>query len=136
MSLMSLLYISSSTMTVEDAPYEVARIAAASRAHNPTVDITGALLFTGTHFAQILEGEEEAVDALLAKLHADPRHRDLQVVQRGPIAMRRCAGWNMAYSGSSTGVASYVMRVLDAADDEARAKAAKALANLMVEFVG
>lgn len=136
MSLISLLYISTSTLTADDAAHEVVRIVTTSRAFNATVDITGALLFTGTHFAQILEGGEDAVDALLAKLHDDPRHRDILVVQRGPVAMRRCSSWNMAYSGSSTGVASYVMRVLDAPTEEVRATAARSLANLMVEFVG
>ncbi|WP_181008355.1 BLUF domain-containing protein [Sphingomonas montanisoli] len=136
MSLISLLYISTSTLSADEASHEVARIVAVSRDFNATADITGALLFTGPHFAQILEGDEAPVAALLEKLHHDPRHRDLRVVQRGPAMMRRCAGWNMAYSGSSTGVASYVMRVLEASNEATRTAAARALANLMVEFVG
>ena len=136
MSLISLLYISSSSLAAEEASHEVARIVATSRAYNATVDITGALLFTGTHFAQILEGDEAVVDALLDKLHLDPRHRDILIVQRGPATVRRCSGWNMAYSGSSTGVASYVARALEADVGDARDAAARSLANLMVEFVG
>ena len=136
MPLISLLYISTSTLAREDASHEVTRIVATSRAHNATVDITGALLFTRTHFAQILEGGEAPIDALMARLHEDPRHRDILVVQRGPATVRRCAEWNMAYSGSSTGVASYVARVLAAEPGDARDDAARSLANLMVEFVG
>ena len=44
---------------------------------NETFDVTGILLFDGTHFFQLLEGSDEAVCAIYARICADSRHHNL-----------------------------------------------------------
>jgi len=44
---------------------------------NETFDVTGILLFDGTHFFQLLEGSDEAVKAIYARICADSRHHNL-----------------------------------------------------------
>ncbi len=44
---------------------------------NETFDVTGILLFDGTHFFQLLEGSDEAVRAIYARICADTRHHNL-----------------------------------------------------------
>ena len=44
---------------------------------NETFDVTGILLFDGTHFFQLLEGSDEAVRAIYARICADSRHHNL-----------------------------------------------------------
>ncbi|MEZ3498423.1 diguanylate phosphodiesterase [Pantoea sp. KPR_PJ] len=44
---------------------------------NENFDVTGILLFDGTHFFQLLEGSDEAVKAIYERICADSRHHNL-----------------------------------------------------------
>lgn len=59
--------------------------------------ITGMLLFSGVHFAQVLEGPAPALAALMASIAADPRHREVRVLSRTAVTRRDFTGWSMAY---------------------------------------
>ena len=60
---------------VADLPStEVSRIIQVSRVNNAARGITGVLVYTGTDFAQLIEGRHETVEGLWRKLLADPRH--------------------------------------------------------------
>ncbi len=86
------LYIS----TAPSLPREdVDAIIAASARNNPARGITGFLLFNGRNFLQLLEGEEEAVAALMETITADPRHSGVSVIDRRDIAQRACPDWAM-----------------------------------------
>jgi len=65
--------------------------------HNNMRDgITGALALPDGIFVQALEGEEDAVSALLARIRADDRHRNMVILEDGPIDARLFGGWAMA----------------------------------------
>lgn len=96
--LTSILYVSRARL---DGEADVERIVAASRLSNAANEITGALLYTGVHFAQWLEGEDAVLDALLERIAADGRHRDLLVIAREPAERRSFGPWSMAYAGPS-----------------------------------
>jgi hypothetical protein len=66
-----------------------------SREHNFRAQVTGYLVYDGTSFLQLLEGSGEALDAVMARIEADPRHRELTVLLREPIADRCFDGWAM-----------------------------------------
>ena len=53
------------------------------------------LAYNGEHFMQLLEGQDAAVDELLARIVADPRHRDLVVIRRDERLARECPYWSM-----------------------------------------
>ncbi len=64
------------------------------------------LLYTNRSFFQVLEGEEARVDALLTRIHADPRHARLTVVIREVIAKRTFSDWTMGYATATLGEVS------------------------------
>ena len=79
----------------------VAEILARSQAHNAHVGVTGALLFNGGCFAQVLEGRRDAVEATFERIQRDPRHRDVAVLQCEPVAERGFPHWSMGFVGRS-----------------------------------
>lgn len=68
-----------------------------ARENNARQHITGALLYAGHSFFQVLEGEVDVVDALFAKISADDRHRDITLIVREPIKGRSFGDWTMGY---------------------------------------
>lgn len=63
--------------------------------NNAAAGITGLLLFNGQNFLQLLEGERDAVDALLDRVETDPRHSGVVVVTDIEVAERSFPGWSM-----------------------------------------
>ena len=68
-----------------------------SRRNNRRLDITGCLLYSGTHFAQVLEGRSDVVEALASRIGADARHHDVRVLRSTPCAARHYGDWSMGY---------------------------------------
>jgi hypothetical protein len=94
-----LIYCSQSLIqgTERERDAEIARILAASRECNRRYEITGALIFNSGRFAQALEGPQDAVKALFARIQRDPRHREVTVYRSGPGGSRDFPDWSMAY---------------------------------------
>ncbi len=90
------LYVSSFAERVPVSA--VADIAKVSRKQNLAANITGLLVFDGSAFAQLLEGPDDAVAALVARLPADERHTDFQLLSIGPTqGPRRFPTWQLGY---------------------------------------
>lgn len=134
MALVSLLYISESKLTDGDPAGEVGRIVRTAHALNPTAGITGALVFTGTHFAQVIEGDRSAVDRLMTSIASDKRHSEVHIVARDSIAVRRFPDWSMAYHGPSQFVSRHVTQLLSIPSLSGRSRAADWLEELLLEF--
>lgn len=95
----SLLYVSTQAFAPDDADATIARIVAGSRRRNAMLGVTGALIATAGHFAQVIEGPMEATTALFSTIRYDPRHRDVTVLMVETLAGRRFGGWSLAYQG-------------------------------------
>jgi hypothetical protein len=135
-STFSLIYMSRSLLTDKEAPEAIEEIIATSLDRNGREDITGALLFTGVNFVQILEGPEHAVLALMEGIKRDERHEQVEVVETISEATRMFEGWSMAYVGDATFAKSAVRNLLVSADRSgARTDAIRRLRRLMREFV-
>lgn len=93
--MLSLIYVSSSVELLDDA--ELLDILKVSRSNNESKDITGMLLYKGGNFMQVLEGPEESVNALVEKIKADPRHKDISIISREQIQTRQFPSWEMAF---------------------------------------
>lgn len=93
--MLSLIYVSSSVKILNDA--ELLDILKISRSNNETREVTGMLLYKGGNFMQVLEGPEESVNALMEKIKADPRHKDVSILSREPIQTRQFPSWEMAF---------------------------------------
>ena len=67
-----------------------------SAANNARDGITGMLMASGQLFFQLIEGPDEAVDALYDRILGDHRHRNVMVLgdERGDL-QRQCPDWAM-----------------------------------------
>ena len=63
--------------------------------NNRTRGLTGVLMAGGGLFFQLLEGEPEAVDAVLADISRDPRHSDLLLLSEETAEHRLFPDWAM-----------------------------------------
>ena len=60
-----------------------------AQARNETLQVTGVLLFDGTHFLQVLEGPLESVNTLYRIICEDPRHDNVVELMRDYAPRRR-----------------------------------------------
>lgn len=68
-----------------------------ARALNERQHVTGALVYGDGQFMQVMEGEEDVIKDLYARVVNDPRHHDVRTLAEGPIASRSFAQWSMAF---------------------------------------
>jgi hypothetical protein len=68
----------------------------AAKRNNRETDVTGALLFSGSHFAQVLEGSESAINDRFRAISQDTRHHNVTPLLYGPTGERQFKGWSMA----------------------------------------
>jgi hypothetical protein len=129
----SLLYVSKSLVPVAAQAGELGHIVEVARARNELLSVTGALLYTEEHFAQLLEGPAAAVAELMAQIAADPRHTNLKVIWTEEPAGRSFADWSLAYSGPSRYVDRYIRPFYDCGD-RPDAQAIRSLRNLLREL--
>lgn len=73
----------------------VRRIVARAQIRNRQLDVTGMLLYVHPEFVQVLEARSEVLDAVVAHIAEDPRHRDIRIIERKAITARRFDRWNM-----------------------------------------
>lgn len=66
-----------------------------ARETNAAAGITGCLVFDGRQILQVLEGEQEAVEALFAGIQRDPRHEHIRLLWQGKAHRREFAGQSM-----------------------------------------
>jgi len=59
-----------------------------AKANNSKHEITGCLLYHNKQFVQMLEGEQNEVEALFERIAQDTRHSSVHVVHKGAIEKR------------------------------------------------
>lgn len=79
------------------APTDITEILETSRRRNAANDITGSLVFTGGHFAQVLEGPAQAVAGAMASIGTDPRHEHVTRLIEGAAERRFFESWAMSF---------------------------------------
>lgn len=79
----------------------VAEILETSKRNNGKVGVTGALLFNGGCFAQVLEGPRKAVETTFERIQRDRRHGEVSVLQCESVVARGFPNWSMAFVGHS-----------------------------------
>jgi hypothetical protein len=94
MPLYQIIYASRSN---EIAKSDIVSILEKARHSNAQKNITGTLVFSGTYFLQVLEGERSTISKTLFKIAQDPRHFEVDVIHAGPIQQRVFSAWAMAY---------------------------------------
>lgn len=71
------------------------KLAADSASRNEEKEITGILLLSDESFLQVLEGAEDAVNALYCKIVQDELHSDVTLISYEQIANKSFDGWSM-----------------------------------------
>lgn len=92
---------------------QMSDILAEARPRNAAAGITGALTVVDGQFVQIIEGEESALDDLVARLVRDHRHRDLRVLDRRKVTTRAFGDWDMVSPRLAPAEAQEIGRLLD-----------------------
>ena len=115
MGVFSVLYISRPLIQSPEADLAVAEIVRVARERNGSLGVTGALLFTGERFAQVLEGTRAAVKDLMVSINGDARHTDVVVIREEQVSAARFARWTLAYSGPAAFVDRTLVRTLQEA---------------------
>ena len=88
-------YTSEYTGCLADIRTSLNDIVEVSRRNNLAAGVTGVMFQHGLRFLQFLEGEEETVRNLLARISADHRHTNVVVLFDEPIDERGFAAWSM-----------------------------------------
>lgn len=71
-----------------------------SRRNNRSHAITGLLIFSGSHFAQFVEGPRPSLDMLLVALRRDTRHDRFTLHRYDITPARGFKDWSMGYVSS------------------------------------
>jgi hypothetical protein len=92
-SLKSLTYTSRARLdlTTDD----LLAIQETARHRNALEGVTGLLIYDGTRFLQVVEGGNDAIDDLLARLLRDDRHTALEVRDERWVVDRSFPDWSM-----------------------------------------
>jgi hypothetical protein len=101
-TLYRLIYRSRNDIPEVDIGREIRSILASSRRNNMANNVTGALLFTASGFAQVLEGPRDVVELTFERIGADPRHADVMVLSFTPTERRCFSQWSMAFCGQTS----------------------------------
>lgn len=91
--LISLCYRSTAVpgLTLSD----ILRIAEQAQFCNGPAAVTGVLFHAGGRFLQWLEGPADAVEAVMARILVDGRHRDVELLSKESVTRRRFGDWHM-----------------------------------------
>ncbi len=84
--------------TSKDVEIEIGSILSVARTKNKKAGISGALLFNGKAFAQVLEGPLDAVEQIFEQIQCDERHSDVVMLRNAESEERVFSDWSMAYA--------------------------------------
>lgn len=117
-SLYSLAYISKNTIqgTREQIEAEIKSILASAQKNNPILGVTGALLYSGGYFCQVIEGPEDVLEELFETIQMDERHGQVTVLHFEPIEERSFGAWAMALAGIEDQMRFHSAGILDTKD--------------------
>jgi hypothetical protein len=132
--MISLLYVSRAAFPLGSADGNIAEILRSARFRNAEIGVTGALLYLGGYFAQVLEGEANDVNQLMIDILRDERHTDVRIIEVGPIEKRRFSTFSMAWVPASPGPRSYIDTLIRRGSGTEAGAAAAALIDYMMRF--
>lgn len=84
-----------------------------ARRNNRRDGITGLLYADKRRFLQAIEGPDAAVEALFARIQADPRHHAIVLLSCRPVQAREFGDWEMAHLTDATDRDALVARIRD-----------------------
>ncbi len=98
-ALREILYISQVTKPLSEKDLD--NLVKASRSRNAALNVTGALIFDGKTFMQLLEGYPEDLLDIYTSIFSDHRHHQIVTICNGPINSRNFEDWSMHFKHKS-----------------------------------
>lgn len=93
--MLSVIYVSVADPGLTRA--DIAAMVGNAQANNARDALTGALIYNGQNFMQLLEGPVARVEACLARIRADLRHNGMIEIRRRLVEARDFAEFSMLY---------------------------------------
>ena len=90
---MKLTSVTYTSLARIDGTSELEDIETGSREWNARNDVTGFMIYNGTHFLQLIEGAETVIDDLVDRVRQDPRHTGFEIRDRQKVDRRSFPGW-------------------------------------------
>ncbi len=91
--LSQLVYVSNRKPTCTQE--EIEKILSSCKKNNPSLSITGVLLYSDTKFIQLVEGDAKVIMALYDKIKTDSRHTNPMMISYNPIKEKSFPSWHM-----------------------------------------
>lgn len=91
----------------------ISEILGVSQRNNQRDGLTGALAVNEGWFLQVVEGSQTALDLLLRRLAADPRHTDIEILSRRAVAGRLFPDWSMVATRITPEIGPRLKRLID-----------------------
>lgn len=99
MAMLQLIYASAAT--IKFSTVDLQELLKRARENNQSLGVSGMLVFHEDSFLQILEGDEEVVQALYHKIESDDRHANIKLLLRAKIDERSFGDWRMGFYDTS-----------------------------------
>jgi hypothetical protein len=93
--MLSLVYVSSARQLFSEE--DLKALLEQSRDNNARLGLTGMLLYKDGNFMQALEGPDDALTELYAKIESDRRHRGILQLLRQELQEREFPLWSMGF---------------------------------------
>jgi hypothetical protein len=110
----------------------ISEVLGVSQRNNARDGLTGALAINDGWFLQVIEGPPHAIDGLLRRLTADPRHTDIEILSRRSVKGRLFPDWSMVAARITPDIGPQLQRLID----ECRASPEAAVDALLRIVVG
>lgn len=91
----AIIYISDASVEFDASSLQT--LAENAAIHNSNEGITGYLWLKKKQFVQYIEGEAQALNALMLRIEADKRHKVLYKVEEATLKRQRFPDWHMRY---------------------------------------
>lgn len=135
--LYNLAYISKNTIkgSPEQITEQIRTILAAAHKNNPALGVTGALLYSGGYFCQVIEGAQDVLEELFETIQMDDRHGEVTVLHFEPIEVRGFSEWAMALAGIEDHMRFDIEGVLRSKDELAMKETGHHMAAVLEQLV-
>ena len=98
--LYGIAYVSNETRKL--LPVEIDALLMDARNFNALLNVTGVLFYGDGRFFQLLQGSKVSVERVMARVSNARSHKEIKILQEGPIFGRAFDSWHMGFVRAST----------------------------------
>jgi hypothetical protein len=135
--LYTICYFSKSNIADSDEAIkeQIHDILSVANIKNTASGVTGALLYSGGYFVQVLEGPESSVEDIFESIQNDLRHREVVVIKHSHVNERSFPKWSMALAGVDKQLIPGLEGILTKPDDIVANPSGVALVRLLTNLL-